>query len=314
MDIVSKATHPRLWKSATVAAANERMVDAVLASREIAIGTLRLRCLQCHLGPGFYSTTHSVCIHQHAETQIEIPLSGRFDFTVEDLAIPLKAAQALVVPPLTPHRWTTPGGGFMLGIQVSVKDQSGAEVALPFVRGRGLRTAANPALTAQLRQLVDLAASGRSSAFTKTISSSLLMVVIAETLDAVCRFPKRAAQEGVGRTRGRLIFERTCSFIESNLGNELNAENLALQAGVSFRQLTRIFLQFSGESPHQHVLRLRLSRAQAMIKNDPLTPIKVAAYECGFSSATHFAMAFKKNFNLSPSVYAAREALRKAGE
>ncbi|MCX6970323.1 MAG: AraC family transcriptional regulator [Verrucomicrobia bacterium] len=292
-----------------VAAVNERLLNAVISSREITIGALRLRCMQCHLGPGMYDNSGSPGTHQHDETQIELPLSARFDFTVNDSRIALKPAQALVIPPHTPHNWET-RGGFMLGIQISAKDPSGAEVALPFARGRAPLVVANRAVTSHLRQLVDLAVSKRSSAFTPGLCSSLLMVLIGEVLDAVCGIPKPPETKTAGSTRAQLIYERATGFIKTNLGHSLNARALALQAGVSFRHLTRIFIQHDGEPPHSYVLRLRLEAARAILDKEPATPIKVLAYDCGFSSASHFTSAFKKSQGVSPSVYAARTVVR----
>ncbi|MEI8311139.1 MAG: AraC family transcriptional regulator [Verrucomicrobiota bacterium] len=307
MDIVSKTRHPGLWKS-SVAAVSERLADAVLNSREIGIGTLRLSCVQCHLGPGLYSKSHDPGLHQHADSQIEIPLAGRFGFSVEQSNVPLKTAQALLIPRLTMHTWHT-SGGFMLGIQFSVKDAFGKETSLPLIGKLCSQVVSTPALTAHLRQLMDLVAFRRGSPLTPVLSSSLLMILIAEVLDEACRFSKNPEAEAAGR--GRLLYDRTCAFITSNLERSLTARDLAIQAGVSFRQIARIFLQYGNESPHQSILRLRLDRAQAMIEKDPAIPIKEVAYACGFSSPAHFSMAFKKSCGVSPSTYAARKVVRR---
>ena len=308
MDIVSKDRHPRLWKPSAAASVNERLASAVLNSREIRVGTLRLRCVQCHLGPGLYSKNHDPAIHQHAETQIEIPLAGKFNFTVGKSKIPLKPAQALLIPRMTMHTWRT-DGGFMLGIQFSVKDDFGKETSLPMVQKQESHMASTPALESHLRQLLDLVAARRGTPLTPVLSSSLLMILIAEVLDNACRFTRSSEPEEQGR--GRLLYDRTCTFIRNNLAHPLTAKDLAIQVGVSFRQITRIFYQYGNESPHQSIMRLRLYHAQAMIEKDPAIPIKEVTYDCGFSSPAHFAMAFKKKCGVSPSVYAARKVVRR---
>jgi AraC-like DNA-binding protein len=308
MDIVSKARYPRLWKPSSVASVNERLAGAVLNSGEVRIGTLHLRCIQCHLGPGFYSRSHDPGLHQHSEAQIEIPLAGRFLFTVNGSKFRLEPAKALLIPRITQHTWRTPGGGFMLGIQFSVKDSSGKETSIPVGRkGRG-HVVSSTALTAYLQQMIDLVASRRGSALIPVLSSSLLMILIAEVLDNLCSFPRHKKPDEQGR--GRLIYEQTCSFICNNLGSALTATTLATQAGVSFRQITRLFQKFRNETPHQSILRLRLENAKTILEECPLTPIKAIAYDCGFSSHAHLAVAFKKAFGVSPSVYACRKVVR----
>lgn len=307
MDIITKNRYPKLWKSSAVAAVNARLADAVIDSREIEIENLRLECLQCHLGPGIYTNKGIPGIHQHDEVQIEIPLSGRFDFTVEKKVIHLLSAQALVIPPHIPHNWETPRGGFMMGIMIKVKDQLGDEAELPFSRKRRLEVGKNPALAAHLLQLLELATSPRSTPFTTIRCSSLLTVLISEVLDGVCNFSKKPEPKDSSQLRGSLIFDRAHSFIKSNLGHPLKASELAMQTGIGFRQLTRIFVQQCGETPHQYILRLRLDRARMIIDSKPDTPIKTVVFECGFTSASHFTMAFKKGLGISPSTYAARK-------
>lgn len=309
MDIASKVAGSRLRKRPVVAAANDALLGAVISSPEIDLGHHRLRCVQCHLGPGFYSKRSSPGTHQHNEIQIEIPLSAHFVFTVCDSRITLKPAQALVIPRNTPHDWKTPGG-FMMGIQVSAKDLSGAEADLCFARRDTPLVVKSQAVTSHLRQLLELVLSKSSSGFTPTLCSSLLTVLVGEVLDAVCEFPKLPKRQPVGSIRAQAIFERTTSFIRSNLSHVLDARALADQAGLSFRHLTRIFVQQCGEPPHVFVLRARLEGARAIIDKDPTTLIKSIAFECGFASPSHFTSAFKKNLGISPSDYAAHKALR----
>ena len=299
MEIVSKKHHARLWKPSAVALANARLADAVISNREISIGKLMVQCVQCHLGPGFYHKRNSG-LHRHEEVQIEIPLSGSFDFNVGEQLIRLLPAQALVIPRRTPHGWETPRGGFMLGLMLRVKDRNGIGINLPISRKRRLLVAKSAEQTAHLRQLIGLAAAPSPTPLTPTLCSSLLTVLIAGVLDSVCSFRQKAEPDDAGRFRGRLVYERAEAFITSNLGRPLHAAELAMQAGISFRQLTRIFHQQCGKSPHQHILSLRIEHARRLLRENPERQIKEIAYECGFGSSSHFSSLIRKSLKLSP--------------
>lgn len=309
MALIFKNRHKRLWKPSMLAVANERLLDAVLNSREIVVGALRIRCLMCHFAEGFYPKARGFGTHKHLETQIEIPLAGRFVFCVDNKKIELKPAQALVIPGKAPHSWHTPTGGFMMGLLVGIKNDFGTEIPLPLVNPRRL-VVSSDAISGNLRRLVDLSASPQASALGTIITSSLLMALIAEILDAVCRFSPIPEPATHGMARGRVVYERAHSFITSNFGQPLSASDLAKQAGVSVRHLTRIFLEHCSEAPHQHILRIRLDHAQAMMQKDRFVPVKQLAYECGFSSSSHFSMAFKKHFGVTPNAFAARGGAR----
>jgi AraC family transcriptional regulator len=194
----------------------------------------------------------------------------------------------------------------MMGILISAKAPSGAEVDLPLTRGRAPLLVKSHAVTSHILQLLDLAGSKRSSVFTPLRCSSLLMLVIGEVLDTVCENLNLPEPENAISSRAKVIYDRTSAFINSNLRHSLNASALAIQAGVGFRHLTRIFIHHYGVSPHSHVIRLRLKAAQEILDKEPATPLKMVAYECGFSSASHFTATFKKKLGVSPSVYAKR--------
>ena len=246
MNIVSKTRHTQLWNPSAVAASNSRLSDLVIRSQEFQVDSLRLNCVGCHLGPGIFTNKSSPGMHRHDEVQIEIPLSGHFYFTVENKEIPLGAGQALVIPPHTPHDWNTPRGGFMLGILIKVRDVLGTDANLPFSLKKRQRPIESPTLTSHLQQLMDLLVRPSSTPFTQAICSSLLKALIAEILDSVCVFPKKAQPKDTNQLRKNLIFEQTSAFIKSNINHALQAKELSIQAGIGFRQLTRIFLNLCG--------------------------------------------------------------------
>jgi len=305
MDIVSKSKHPQLWKASGVEQANTVLMSSVVNSREVALGSLHLRCLQCHLANGLFRKGDHFRTHKHAEIQIEIPLLGQFEFGFENAAVLVKPGQALVIPAQRPHRWQTPTGGFMMGLQVSVKDDFGVEVPLPFVVREKPIVVASAATAALIGALIDLAASVRNTAFTPARSAALLTALITSILDPVCVLPMGQPAGETAQMRGRFVFERMHSFIQNNLDHSLQAVELARLAGVSFRHLTRIFLQHGGQTPHRYVLRLRLEHARRMIENDPGIPVKEVAYQCGFSAPTHFTRAFRSTFKTTPTAFAA---------
>ena len=311
MNIVSKARHAQLWKPSAITVSNARLSDLVISSQEFQVDSLRLNCAGCHLGPGIFTNKSSPGMHQHDEAQIEIPLSGHFYFTVEDKEIPLGAGQALVIPPHTPHDWNTPRGGFMLGILIKVRDLLGTDANLPYSLKKRQSPIESPTLTSHLQQLMDLLVRRSSTPFTQAICSSLLKALIAEILDSVCVFPKKAQPKDTNQLRKNLIFEQTSAFIKSNINHALQAKELSIQAGIGFRQLTRIFLNSCGEAPHQYILRLRFEQARALIDKNPLKPIKEIAYECGFYSPSHLTTTFKKNLGISPRAYATQMTRRK---
>ena len=279
-------------------------MSSFLNAREFKVGDLHLRCSQCHLATGLYRKGGGFGSHRHADIQIEIPLLGSFQFGFEKTKVTLKPGHALVIPAMVPHSWQSPTGGFMLGIHVSVTNEEGEETPLPFRVQKKPLVARSEAISLLARQLIDIAVSARNLGFAQTHTSALLAALVTGVLDPVCDFPQGMNTEENLQLRGRVVFERVQAFIQNNLSHELGAAELEALAGVTFRHLTRLFLQHCGETPHQHILRLRLKHSKRLLVENPGRSIKSIASESGFSASSHLTMAFKKEFHIPPTAFA----------
>ncbi|MEX5257916.1 AraC family transcriptional regulator [Kocuria sp. CPCC 205281] len=80
----------------------------------------------------------------------------------------------------------------------------------------------------------------------------------------------------------------------------LDRSQVAAAAGISERQLTRLFAA-QGESFADHLLARRLQAAEALLSSEPYTSIADITRRCGFTSPSHFARAFKARTGVLPS-------------
>lgn len=85
------------------------------------------------------------------------------------------------------------------------------------------------------------------------------------------------------------------------------AENWSIEVMLQFSnlsrsQLTRIFKQVIGLSPHAFVHQIRLQQAATLLNNGGDSVFSIAL-SCGFQSEAHFIQAFKKIYNITPSQY-----------
>lgn len=87
--------------------------------------------------------------------------------------------------------------------------------------------------------------------------------------------------------------------METQIGEPLPRAELARIAGVSVRQLERLFLAALGRTIGREYLRLRLEGAMRLLRETSLSRLEVAV-ACGFADVSHFARAFRAHFGLSP--------------
>jgi AraC family transcriptional regulator len=100
----------------------------------------------------------------------------------------------------------------------------------------------------------------------------------------------------------RRVLRRVIERMEAGLAADLTLAELATESGYSRSHFTRMFKAATGQTPHRHLLELRLRRAQSML-NDRALSLTDVALACGFSSHAHLSTAFRLRFGMAPSAY-----------
>lgn len=90
--------------------------------------------------------------------------------------------------------------------------------------------------------------------------------------------------------------------MEARIDVPLTIAELAATAGVSLRQLDRLFRRYLHAAPADYYRQLRLDRARHLLIQTGLPVLEVAA-ATGFSSSAHLARAFRDRFGASPQAY-----------
>jgi AraC family transcriptional regulator, glycine betaine-responsive activator len=94
--------------------------------------------------------------------------------------------------------------------------------------------------------------------------------------------------------------EEVATLMEANLQEPLALDELARYAGLSRRQLERLFQRYVGCPPLKFYLELRLARARLLLQQTHM-PITEVALACGFVSPPHFTKCYHDHFGHSPS-------------
>jgi AraC family transcriptional regulator len=112
------------------------------------------------------------------------------------------------------------------------------------------------------------------------------------------RSPQRPAKGGLSGRQLKTVKE----LIESELAGGIGVDRLAAAVGLSAGHLSRAFKSSTGLSPHQYVLRLRVERAQELIRDDGRS-LREVAENVGFADSSHMAAVFLKLVGKPPSEF-----------
>ena len=121
------------------------------------------------------------------------------------------------------------------------------------------------------------------------------------------RLPLRA-RLGIQNSRILSIIE----LMEANLTEPLSLVEIADFAGLSRRQIERLFRQHMGRSPARYYLEIRLDRARHLLIQSALPVVEVAV-ACGFVSASHFSKCYRELYARSPQQERVEQKMQQAG-
>ena len=119
------------------------------------------------------------------------------------------------------------------------------------------------------------------------------------------RRPSPAIYRG-GLAPARL--RKVTEFVQAKIEEDLTLEQMADSVNLSVAHFSQMFRKSTGQSPHQFVLRRRMERSKAILR-DPDARVLDVAVACGFKTQQHFARVFRQMNGISPTEYR-RECLR----
>ncbi len=132
----------------------------------------------------------------------------------------------------------------------------------------------------------------------------LLLDSLGEAL--ACRLIRRYGTARAAPIRGRLSqrqLRAVLDHIDANLESPLRLAALAGVAGVSASHFKTLFRRATGAPPHRYVVRRRVERAVALIRDGAL-PLAQVALEAGFAHQSHLARAMRRTLGVTPKAIA----------
>ncbi len=108
---------------------------------------------------------------------------------------------------------------------------------------------------------------------------------------------RMSLQGRLGISHPKLL--QVIGLMEDHLEEPLARAELADRAGLSTRQLERLFRRYLGRTPTRYYLELRLHRARALLTQTSMSVLNVAL-ACGFVSASHFSKCYREFFHKMP--------------
>jgi transcriptional regulator GlxA family with amidase domain len=121
--------------------------------------------------------------------------------------------------------------------------------------------------------------------------------------------PQRLSlRERYGVTDDRVL--KVLATMEAAVEAPVSRLELARIAGISIRQIERLFNRHCGQTIDEAYKKVRLNQASQLVQKTNMTMTDIA-FACGFQSNSHFSRAFKSQFGATPISHRAASKKRK---
>ncbi len=96
--------------------------------------------------------------------------------------------------------------------------------------------------------------------------------------------------------------ELALQYFNENYNTDINIENYATSRGMSISWFIRSFKQYTGTTPMQYIVNLRITNSQMLLENTTYSITEIAAI-VGYDNPLYFSRLFSKQKGVSPKEY-----------
>lgn len=265
-------------------------VDVEPLFRQGGLTVSRWRCRVRDVG-----ATAMICHQWHVMKFVH---TGAFKAHLSDGTVFVDSTRTLLAAPREPFMVTRQFGPMVTGSAICVSQTLMQQIveerdAAPPLSARLLRAEVTPrALLTQhliLRQIEE----GASPLAIEELGLTLIAEGFCDPQVAPHHKRRRRASH-------RDAVEMAQAILAANYEKALRLEDIARAVGVSPYHLCRAFKRVTGVHMHSHLNRLRVRAALGHVA-EPRLALADIAHGHGFSSHSHFAAAFRKEFLVTPS-------------
>ena len=251
-------------------------------------------------------------LHYHPYLELGLCVSGEGETYIENRVYSVKKGDVQIIPPMVSHLSKSSENSdccwyfAYVDVNATLGNSNSFEwqEILSAFNNDAICGAFTPDEYPELTQgIVDFCREGRSDFCNKDLSVSLALwkiVIQSERIKANTDVYFLGKNSEIGYQNFNVVTQ----YVSKNLGDNdaLEVGNLAKIISVSESTLRRLFIDKTGYSPKEYVVRARMASAENLLRKTDFSVSEIAE-KLGYNEPSIFYRTFKKYFNLTPLAY-----------
>lgn len=270
------------------------------------LGSFEVNLIDLHFFPGHVDKSSSK--HLHSFVEFHVPVHGSGTIHLNNKKHNFKVGTFTVTAPDQVHEWRAlekPMLAHIWWFQIKqIGEEANGDIDILF------KNLLNPPKTLyklpkgyftiyeQINEELEKTGLCYQQACINLIQNALIMFMRAMSASKRKKTLVKNAEED---TRDHIVM-LVNSFLEDNLAQPLLLDDIARNAHISRRNLTRHYKKITGKTIGEKLHELRMYQAEELVRETDLQ-IKAITYKCGFQHLSHFAKKYKEFFGFTPTEY-----------
>ena len=232
------------------------------------------------------SHDYAVSFHSHKCYELVYYFSGNGYCRIGNRKYDYKEKECVIIPPDLPHNDVHKTDCNLACIGFTIEDKD-------FPVLQGCFSDLNGKIRAYLLE-IDAEFKERKPDFMEIIGN-LFKNVLFEL--------KRASGAHPDHSNGQEdIIRQVLNYIDEYFLTDISREQLAAISQYSYDRFRHIFKNVMNISPKQYIINKRLEHSKTLLATTAISVTEIA-FQCGFSSTSHYIAAFKQTTNITPAQY-----------
>lgn len=247
----------------------------------------------------------SVQYHSHDFTEIKIILSGNFTYTIDDTDYEVGKGSIIIMKPGVKHLKKIPAGVRVEEFNYALGDFQIKNLPPNYM----IETDAEHVYTMPLFQPDIFKCINETLSEQEKNEPYCDLVIKASILKLTSllyrgmnanRDKSEKARLNISTSEKTNIVNAILQYLSQNYMKSISLYRLAHNMYLSPVYISKIFKEETGESPINHLIRIRLTKANELLNAGDI-PIKAVARSVGYEDAYYFSKLYKKYYGIPPS-------------